>query len=126
MTFNQTTVIEYKTNSGMVGTSTVTETGGTRSALDIAVPASATNVHAVLSVDVSQVISFLMFSTQAITIKTNNSGAPDQTFTLAAGKGFTWNAARADPNPLTIDITDFYFTNAGASDATVNLRFLFA
>jgi hypothetical protein len=125
MTFNQTTVIEYKTNAGTVGMSTVTETGATDSSFDTVIAAGATDFHAAFNVDVSQVISFLMFSSAAVTIKTNNPTMPDQTFALSANQGFTWNTGQINSNPLTVDITDFYFTNAGATDATVNLRFLF-
>jgi hypothetical protein len=124
MTFNQTTVIEYKTNAGTVGTSTVTETGDTDSSLDTTIPNGGTNVLATFNVDVSQVVSFLMFSTQDMTVKTNSPTSPDQSFDLAAGHGFTWNSSHTDPNPLNVDIAAFYFTNNGTADATVNLRFL--
>lgn len=125
MTFNQTTVIEYKTNAGTVGTSTVTETGETQASLDTTIAHGGTNILASVSVDVSQVLSFLIFSTLDMTVKTNSPTSPDQSFNLAAGHGFTWNSSHTDPNPLTVDITAFYFTNNGTADATVELRFLF-
>jgi hypothetical protein len=125
MTFIQTTSVEYKTNAGTVGLFTVTETGASQSDLDTVISAGATNVHHVVSVDVSQLTSFVMYSSQALTVKTNSASLPAQTFLLLAGQGLTWNIARTDPNPLTVDIADLYFTNAGLLDATVNLRFLF-
>lgn len=124
MTFNHTTTINYKTNTGTVAASVITQSSATEQALDNVITAGASNVHFVMAVDVEEVISFLMYSDQAITVKTNSSSAPAQTFLLQAGIGFTWNSARPDANPLTTDITDFYITNAGAVDANIQFSFL--
>jgi hypothetical protein len=126
MTFNQSTLVEYKTTAGTVSASTVTKSGGTVIPYDTTVAAGATNVHAVVAVDVSQLVSFVLFSSQTVTMKTNSSSVPEQIFTLVGGVGQTWNSSRTDANPLTADISDLYFSNSGTAAATVNLRFLFS
>ena len=126
MSFNQSTLLEYKTTAGTVSASTITKTGTSTTIHDVTVPAGASNVHAVVVVDVSQLISFILFASQTVTMKTNSTSSPDQQFTLTAGVGLTWNNSRTDSNPLTIDIADLYFSNSGTAAATVNLRFLFS
>src|SRR5678816_3381837 len=48
----------------------------------------------------------------ACTVKTNSSGAPDQTFIYTKSGGFVWDKDDENviANPITDDITDIYIT----------------
>jgi hypothetical protein len=78
-----------------------------------------------LTVDVSQIKSFYISSDQDVTLKTNSTGAPAQTFALKAKKAMWWNTDRLEANPLTTDITKLFFDNtAGTIAANVKAGFL--
>ena len=124
MGFTDSTIISYKTGSGVVSLSSIDESGSQRDDSPVTVPANTSNYHAPRSVDVSQLISFLIYSSQNVTVKTNSSSSPAQTFTLVAGIGLTWNNANGQSNPLTTDITDLYITNAGSTPAIMQFSFL--
>lgn len=66
-----------------------------------------------------------LLSDRDITVKTNSSGAPDDTFALKAGIPLVWH--KDDPhftNPLTAPITALYITNASGQTARVEARAL--
>jgi hypothetical protein len=50
----------------------------------------------------------------ACTVKTNSSGSPDNTITLAAGVPVAWDTNSPYANPFTANVTKFYITNASA------------
>jgi hypothetical protein len=76
-----------------------------------------------LSIDVSQLVSFYVYSDKDITLKTNDLSAPTQTKAITAKKLFWWNTDQGS-NPLTSDITKLFFVNAGADDAKIKGGFL--
>lgn len=75
-------------------------------------------------VDVSQIISFFIVSTEDVTLLTNSQQSPAQQFDLTAKKAIWWNTDRVEDNPLTVDITKLFFDNQGEDDATVKAGFL--
>ena len=83
------------------------------------VPASTTDFLVNIAIDVSELEFFILLSDQALTLKTNSTGAPDQTIAIAANVPLTFTGAAGETNPLTVDITKFYFTNASATAANV-------
>src|SRR5690349_21639708 len=78
--------------------------------LETTVDTGMTNFHRVLAVDASEIAMLGIHSTKAVTIKTNSSGSPDQTFSLAANQGIVWsvNDESVTTCPITTDITDVY------------------
>lgn len=74
-----------------------------------------------LSIDISQVRLLAIKSDQALTIKTNNSGAPDDTLSLLAGIPRIFRAGEYDTIFLTADVTAIYVTNASGSVATLQI-----
>lgn len=62
---------------------------GAESNLDEAIPTGNNNLVA-FQLDVSQCLELFMVGAVALTVKTNSSGSPDNTFTLAAGVPFSW------------------------------------
>jgi hypothetical protein len=69
-------------------------------------------------------------SDQAVTVKTNSSGSPTNTFVLAAGVPLqffvTADPAWRDSNgTIVADITALYVTNAGGTAANFQIRSLY-
>jgi len=62
----------------------------------------------------------IMVSSTAMTVKTNSSGAPQETIALAAGVPFVYVPGAGLDSPFAGDVTALYLTNTGA--ATFNLR----
>ena len=50
-------------------------------------------------------------ATSDVTVKTNSSSMPDQTFTLKTNKPGVWNSDMSFDNPITTNITVIYVTN---------------
>ena len=125
MSFTHTTQILYKTTTdGVVITQNAAIDGGADQGIDKIISAGASNIHVAMGLTVASISSLLIYATQAVTIKTNSSSSPAQTFSLSAGQAITWKLGDSYSNPLTIDVTGFYFSNAGSLAAVVKLRFL--
>lgn len=94
--------------------------------MDVEVPVGNNQLFA-LALDVSQLKSLYIEAVGgALTLKTNSSGSPANTITLADGVPFSWiqnNGALADTSgaAITTDITALYVTNGNA--AAVSLKF---
>lgn len=90
----------------------------------ISVATGQTVFHYVTAVDVSALSAVYIVSDKAVTLKTNSSGSPDNTITLAANKPLLWYVGCGITNPLTVDVTGIYIANASGSTATIEFRFL--
>lgn len=105
--------------NGQLSEARVTYTGEAQVNADITVAGGATNLHVVESFKITDLTAgglLLISGGQALTVKTNDSGSPDDTFEVPAG-GFV------EVTALTADITDLYVTN-GSEDTqtTLSLR----
>lgn len=56
-----------------------------------------------------------------VTMKTNSSGSPAQTFTLKPNKVSQWHADSAFANPITANITALYMSNPDANPCTLKI-----
>lgn len=79
-----------------------------------------TNVEVTVAVDATNMKSFALVSDQDVTVKTNSSSTPDDTFTLKANKPIVWTENMPN-NPLSADITSIFVTNSSGASATVRL-----
>lgn len=107
----------------------VSVTGGAENNLSEAIAGSATNAPVAFAADISQVKELWMSCDKAVTVKTNSSGSPVNTFSLAANVPFSWIVG--DPpmrdssgTAVTTDITSLFLTNADAGEAAFELRCL--
>jgi hypothetical protein len=116
--------ITYSSDAGTITNTTDTYTGDGEGNFDGTIASGVTNAEVDVTVDVSAIKSFVMFSTQAVTVKTNSTSAPDNTIALTAGHQLVWTTDHIEANPLTADVTKFYITNASGSAAAVKFRFL--
>src|SRR5689334_9529881 len=104
--------------------------GGAELNIDEAIPDGTTNGLVAFAMDVSQLKALFIKSDVAMTIKTNSSGSPVNTITLAANTPFVW--AQGDPalrdtgnTAITTDITALYVTNASGNNGTLQIRALY-
>ena len=89
------------------------------------VPAVTTDMSVLVNIDVSQVKSIYMFSTQDLNVETNSPSAPTNTIALKANKPYVWHTDAYDSFKLTADVTALYLTNAGQQPANFEMRVLF-
>ena len=80
-----------------------------------------THVSVSVAIDVSEVTFFRIHSTTAATLKTNSSGAPDDTIALLADTAYYWYTTAYDPFLLTVDVTAIFVTNAAATVLTIEV-----
>lgn len=79
--------------------------------------ATATNHDLPLSVTYTDIAYLYFYCDIAVTIKTNSTGSPDQTISLAAGKPLKWATGDADACPITANLTHLYLTTASNAGA---------
>jgi hypothetical protein len=75
-----------------------------------------------LAITVASVKSIYLCSNKALTLKTNSSGAPDDTLNLVADVPYVWNTDSYDSLLLTVDVTAFYLTNASGAAAILTVE----
>jgi hypothetical protein len=124
MSFTHSKSFNLTTASGQVTGGSRSVTGEMSIEADVAILDSATDDEVDMTLDVTQVSSFFIISDQDITLETNNGTTPDNTLALKANKEYNWDAASYDTFKLTVDVTDFFFTNASGSTANVKIRIL--
>jgi hypothetical protein len=124
MAFTHRVGVVYSSDAGTITNTTDSYTGDGEANYEGSIATGVTNGEIDIALDVSAIKSLVMYSTQALTVKTNSTSAPADTITLAAGKQLVWTTDHLDANPLGTDVTKFYVTNASGSTATVKFRFL--
>lgn len=124
MSVSHRTTLSIKNDAGStVVAATTSYTAAAEENIDSVAGASDTLVID-LAIDVSQIVSFFIYSDKDVTLKTNDDGTPDQTIALDAKKPLWWNTDANGTNPLTTDITKLSFVNAGLEDAKIKCGFL--
>jgi len=77
------------------------------------------------ALDVSQAKLVFMQSDQDLTVKTNDSGSPQETISLTAGKPLLWVPDFPEaPTPFSDDVTALYVSNASGDTATLRIKAL--
>jgi hypothetical protein len=68
----------------------------------------------------SQIQSIVLHTDQVnVTVKTNSTGAPGNTFSLGSGKALGWNNTLSYSNPVTSNITKFFVDNTAGAKTTL-------
>jgi hypothetical protein len=105
-------------------TVSVAITDSQRIAGEVVVPNSTTDMQVLLTLDVSQIKFYWLYSNATVTLETNNAATPIHTVALVGGFPVTWNIN--DPHTTkfaTTDVTTVYITNASGGSATVKWEF---
>lgn len=109
-----------QTPSGQVVTGSSTQTNGAEAIINETLPINQTDVHYNMAFKAADIKSVGIVSEVATTIKTNSSGAPDDTIVLAANRPLVWDANSPFDCPFSADVDNgVYITNT----ATGALRF---
>lgn len=118
--------IRYSTDEGRLTDTDEPITGDGEQAYDGVIPTSGTpNVEVDLAFPFANVKSMVIYSAQAMTIKSNSTSVPDDTFTVPAGKQLAWNTNDIAACPFTVDVTKLYLTNGSATlTSIVKIRIL--
>ncbi|MCC7334440.1 MAG: hypothetical protein IT422_05070 [Pirellulaceae bacterium] len=95
--------------------------GDLQAAVDQVIPASTTNQEITLGIDVSELTMIAISSDVALTIKTNDSGSPDDTLNIAAGVAYVWGTGDYNTLLLTADVTSIFVTSAALVDANLKI-----
>lgn len=93
---------------------------------EVAIGGTAANVLVDLDLDISQLALLVILCTVDATLKTNDSGTPDDTLDLTAGVPLYWEAGSGDLF-LSADVEALYVTNDDPDDTpgTLTVRSLF-
>lgn len=86
-------------------------TDGALASIDEVCPIG-TDVEHEIAFPYAKLKGLVLSSAVACTIKTNSSSAPDETFTLAAGRPIVWMNGDVSASPVTADVTSVFITNA--------------
>lgn len=108
-------------------TDTQTVTSGNKRITTVSIPPATTNEALTYSFTNAKLKAFYAKSSTAMTIKTNATGAPQETLTLPTGTGFVWSASGAcigtpGLSPFAGNVTALFVTNAGAATGTLEIR----
>ena len=85
------------------------------------VTAAATNEQHIFGCTSAKLQQIIIESDQAMTLKTNSSGSPQDTIVLVAGIPFVWTAGCGMAYPFAGAVTTGYFTN-GSSTLNANVK----
>lgn len=119
MSYTHSVGTTYKTAALTLTNTTDTYTSDGEVNESFAVPASTTNMEVDVVIDVSQIKSMVLYSDQAVTIKTNSTGTATDTIALAAKKQVVWTTDHLESKPLTGDVTKMFVTNSNSVAANV-------
>jgi hypothetical protein len=99
-------------------------TGDQEKGGDYTIANGVTNQLITLTIDVSALKSILIVSTVAMTLKTNDSGAPQDTIALTAGVPIMEYVGDISGAMFAGDVTAFYVSNASGSEGTLTIKIL--
>lgn len=114
--------VSYTLDSGTPVTDSTTITDEVGVTLDCEGSGAVTDELHNIAIDVSELSSIMMLASANMTIETNSSSAPDNTYTLLANIPLIWQQSSGITNPVTTDVTKIYITKAGAGSWTFKLR----
>ena len=113
--------MKVDTESNIIVATTVENQGTIK--IEVAVPSPSTNLAIAIAFALTALKSIFIYADGNLTLETNDSGTPDDTFSLAAGKVLAWNTQSLLPNPFSVDVTEMFATVAGGGN-TVNLTII--
>jgi hypothetical protein len=125
MAFTIRAGMTFTTPAGSISSTTAEYSTDALAEYDIVVPANSTNLAVGAAFPYANLKALCISGTAAATIKTNDSGSPDDTISLTStilAKVFTHDgkAGNVTTNPLTADVTALYITSTAAQ--TIKVR----
>jgi len=111
-------------SGGTVRSGTITRTAGLLLRYGETIPNDSTDEEVACVIDVSELKGLYMKCARALTVKTNDAVAPDDTISLAAGEPLAWAVDNNVDCPLTVDVTALFVTLAAGADAVLEIEVL--
>lgn len=104
-------ILRTVTSQGTSISHSVTHTGESRIQMAETIASGSTDLELSVGIDVSQLKMVALSASVDMTVKTNDSGVPDDTITLTAGVPVIFE--EGDDALFSLDVTAFFVTNAG-------------
>jgi hypothetical protein len=124
-TFTDTINVSYTGNGKVVTTPLGTYTGSKDAGVATVIPAGSTNLEIDVSFPHATIQAFIMTSDQTLTVNVNSTTTPTPAISLAKTAPLVYGSDFVQANIFTADVTKFFVTNAGATDAKFNFRVLY-
>lgn len=117
MAITHTKTSGMRSNNGSFTIPTLSQTVEAEHVVDVTIAVSQTNKQIAFTADTTTMSTFMLYVTGgALTVKTNSSGSPVQTWALDAGDAVgPWFSSDVQANPVTTSITTLYVTNASST-----------
>jgi hypothetical protein len=125
--FTHSVGVLYKDDAGTISSTTHSYTDDTEYGVKETITAGAVNKEVDIALTVANLKALVLYCDQAVTVKTNSTGAPQETITMTALREIIWTtdgAAGVTTIPFAGNITKFYISNAGIKDANFQFRAL--
>lgn len=115
----------YTTDAGTISSLTQTFQAQGEVRFDGVIEAGTTNREVDVAFVKSKMVSVMLYSDQAVTVKTNSSSSPQETITLAAKQMVEWaTTGHHEACPFADDVTKFFVTNSGQNAANFKIAVL--
>lgn len=124
-TFTDTITITYNGNGKAISSPTGTYTGIKDAGVATVIADGAVNVAIACVFTYATIQSFGMTTDQDLTVKVNSTTTPVPSLAVKKTQGLFWATDFGVANPFTADVTTFYVSNAGVTDAKFNFRVLY-
>ncbi len=123
MAFKHTITTKVTTGDGASVSIEKTYTGSSAGRLEEAIPIDASDLEVIATITVAQVVSLFITADQDLTLKTNSSGAPDDTISLKGNVPLVYNTDKPASGLLAADVTKFFVSN-GPAAATLKMELI--
>lgn len=118
--------VSVRTATGQITSTTDAFTADSELVYEGSLATATTNQILTFAFPFAKVVSAVLYSTKALTIKTNSTGSPDDTIVLTALKQKNYNTDMATAARLfTVNVTALYLTNASGATADIKIHILF-
>jgi hypothetical protein len=107
---------------GSLDAGSKTYSGGSNPRLSEVIPAASTDLLLAFAMALGGLKLLVITATCAMTVKTNNSGAPADTLPLIANVPYIWRVDGYDTNLITTAITALYVTTAEGVTGTLSIE----
>jgi hypothetical protein len=122
MTYSITEGVRSDIGAGPISSS-YSEVGTNEQTIDVTLPAGTVNFAYSLAITAATLQVLCMIADQNMTVLTNSSSAPSNTFNLKANIPYLWSVSPGYfPNPLTANVSSLYITSSTAG--RLRARFL--
>jgi hypothetical protein len=120
--YNHNITLSFKSSSGKTISAAIGLNSMEEVNISLPIPANSAAYQLNLSIPVLARLNDLVFlSDQNITLKTNSSGSPANTYVLVAGVPFYWTVSSGVANPVTTPVTAIFVVNSGSIAANLDI-----